>query len=379
MKAKTQFKALVGAALLFTVLACERAVEEPIVKTKGIAKDVPISSDDPLLLHAGSTRGSVNGPALQAQFDSPLLIAAGPDQSLYVYDKGSHFEIDVNHPENKKIRKIIADGTVTTLLDLSTFGLLSIQGMAVNKNGEIFISNNHQIKKIDPEGKHITIVAGTGEGHEAPMKDGPALKSTFLAPAGLVFNKEGCLFIIDKGNNAVRRLTNNQVTTIAGGIRDYEEGDISPDEPPKDGIGSQAEFDNPEFIAVDNNDNLYVTGGKFRLIRKVTPTGVVTNFLGNEVDYDSDYYSTFTGITFANGKLYVNSNSANGKLAPFHFSVNELPLTGVLSPLVSRTYSQEYPETNVPGLYFPTGLCTIGNTLYIAVTSEHQIRKLIIN
>lgn len=91
-----------------------------------------------------------------------------------------------------------------------------------------------------------------------------------------------------------------------------------------------------------------------------------------------NYYSTYTGIYFANdGKLYVNANSANGKGDDFVFSVNRLTLTGELTPLLSRTYSTEFPDnSDGPGLYFPTGLTVIGDTLYTTSTSDHLISKL---
>jgi len=381
MKTKSLASPFLALMMAFSMMSCEQADVEP---------ESPKPADtegDGLLLHAGTIRGSLDGPALRAQFDSPYLMSEGPDKSLYVYDAGGHFEVDGNL-QNRKIRKISADGQVTTIFDLAAAGFpgsfQGISGMTVDKNGYIYISHEGRIKKISPDGKNITVIAGTGEGVEVPMKDGPALQATFFGPAGLTFSKSGCLYIMDSGNNAVRLLVNGKVSTIAGGIRYWEEGDEPRNQLPKDGIGPNAEFDNPLFIAVDDHDNVYVTGGKHPLIRKVTPGGVVTNFLAEWIDYsdyyyDSDFYTTYTGISFAkNGILYVNANSANGKGDDFVFSINELTLNGELTRLLLRSYLPFDPEneSNVPGLYFPTGLAVIGDTLYTTSTSDHLISKL---
>lgn len=374
MKTNKSFTLFCVASMLLAI-SCQKAEIKPTSILEGKKLNTLDSEKDKLLLHAGTTRGSLDGKALEAKFDDPKYLSLGPDNFLYVYDNAYHFEDSFNEG-NRKIRKITTSGIVTTIFDLAERRIEGIfSGMAIDKKGNIYVSHHNQIKKISPDGKSITVIAGTGEGYDVPMKDGLATEATFFDPAGLVFSKTGCLYIMDRGNNAVRRLVNGKVTTIAGGIRYYVGPFDEPDRAPKDGIGPKAEFDNPEFITIDDQANIYVTGGKFPLIRKVTPKGVVTN-IGNKPYYDSDYYETFTGITFAeNGNLYVNRNSANGKRAPFFFSISKLTVAGTLTPIIERIYSMEYPETNIPGLYFPTGLVTVGDTGYVAVTSDYQIRK----
>lgn len=71
------------------------------------------------------------------------------------------------------------------------------------------------MRRIDRHGV-ITTVAGTGvKGFEGD--GGPATRAELDAPAGLVLDGAGNLYIADQGNNRVRRVDGKGViTTVAG-------------------------------------------------------------------------------------------------------------------------------------------------------------------
>jgi len=146
------------------------------------------------------------------------------------------------------------------------------QGVAVDSKGNIYVSDsfNNSIREITPAGV-VTTVAGNGT---AGYTDGPAASAEFYDPQGLALDAQGNLYVADLGNNVIRKIsTIGVVTTFAGnGIPGYV-----------DGAGNIAAFNGPHGIAFDTQGNLYVADRTNCLIRKITPAGVVNTFAGNKI------------------------------------------------------------------------------------------------
>jgi DNA-binding beta-propeller fold protein YncE len=79
--------------------------------------------------------------------------------------------------------------------------------------------------------------------------------------------------VADYGNNAIRKVkADGAVSTFVGGGPSLPGFD--------DGTGTMARFYQPAGLAIDADDNLYVGEIAANRIRKVTPLGVVTTFVG---------------------------------------------------------------------------------------------------
>lgn len=122
-----------------------------------------------------------------------------------------------------------------------------------------------------PFGWVAQIAAMAGDGH-AGLKDGAAAEARFADPYGIAFDAGGVTYIADGGdNNRIRRRTiDGQVSTLAGG---HAEG-------LRDGRGSDAAFHTPSGLALDAAGNLYVADTGNHAVRKVTPDGTVTTLAG---------------------------------------------------------------------------------------------------
>ncbi|MGA9069131.1 MAG: hypothetical protein WB424_02680 [Terracidiphilus sp.] len=186
------------------------------------------------------------GPARKARLSSPSGVAVDSHGNVYVADC-----------DNNRIRQISPDGTVRTVV----VGLKGPHGVAVDAKDTLFIADtfNHLIKRLDPDGKVHTI-AGTGN-QEFSGDEGPAAQAGLAAPDSLAIDSQGNIFIADRGNWRVRKITPDGIIhTIAGNHEMGFSGDGGP--------ALKAPIF-PTGVAVDSQGRVYVTD-KNR-IRVLTP------------------------------------------------------------------------------------------------------------
>lgn len=137
-------------------------------------------------------------------------------------------------------------------------------GLALDGAGNLYVADryNYRIRKITPAGV-VSTLAGSAWG----FQDGSGTAVKFAGPAGLAIDKQGNLYVSDSDNHAIRKITPaGVVTTLAGnGSPGFE-----------DGAGAQAQFMFPRGLAVDAAGNVFVADHYNYRIRKITPNGVVS-------------------------------------------------------------------------------------------------------
>ena len=127
---------------------------------------------------------------------------------------------------------------------------------------------SNSVFKIDPNGS-ITRLAGdsrtgfSGDG-------GPATSASLYSPLAVATDRAGNVFIVDAGNQRVRRVSpDGTITTVAGGGSAVL-GDGGP--------ATNGQLNYPNSIAIDSAGTLFI--GEYGRIRKVTPDGVITTVAG---------------------------------------------------------------------------------------------------
>jgi len=160
------------------------------------------------------------GAATLALLDSPNGVAF---DTLVV----GKFYIGDTH--NQRIRRVAADGTITTLAGSGTksfagdgltgtsIGLAGPRGLAVDASGRIYLadSDNNRLRLIGTNGT-ISTVAGDGE-ESFSGDSGLAVKAALDTPRTVAVNSAGFVALADTNNQRVRGINlANIITTIAG-------------------------------------------------------------------------------------------------------------------------------------------------------------------
>ena len=222
-------------------------------------------------LYTGApSRGYKDGPIQTALFNTPSSIAIDKNGDMYITDT-----------QNNRIRKLDTKGQVTTVAGNgasfcvdNTFLKSSFTRpnyVAIGPNGNLFIADTvcNKIRKVDFNTLEVTTFAGTGK---AGNKNGPKNQAEFKEPKGLLFDSKGNLYVADTGNHMIRLITSNgQVSTFAGTGKQGK----------ANGKKEQATFNQPRSLIYDTTGNLIVVDSYNHKIRKIEPSGVVTDFAGS--------------------------------------------------------------------------------------------------
>ncbi|MFZ2492171.1 MAG: hypothetical protein WA208_11850 [Thermoanaerobaculia bacterium] len=208
---------------------------------------------------------SCDGSGSEARFDAPFGITTDVQGNIYVGD-----------PSSSTIRKITPSGVATTVAGGlpgsadgfgKAAGFRAPAGLATDANGNLYVADrdNSTIRRITPEGEVSTLAGFAGI---RGSSDGVGSGARFAVPEGVAVDAGGNVFVADTGNHSIRRITPaGAVTTIAGLSRTF--GHV-------DATRSDARFNYPAGLAIDRDGNLYVADGGNRVVRKVTAAGAVT-------------------------------------------------------------------------------------------------------
>ena len=210
--------------------------------------------------------------------------------------------------------------------------------------------------------------------YASAFADGPGSSAGFFQPWAIAVNtSDGSMYVLDNGNNRVRRVTAaGVVTTIAGnGTAGYQ-----------DGVGTNVMFNKPQALAVLGN-LVYICETTNSVIRAMTPAGVVTTVYGNGVPgwYDavgtSAQLSKPAGIAAdpVSGNLYVADSTSH--------MIRLITPDGSVSLYAGSNLRQNGSANGVgtfASFYGPKGLALdASGTLYVADMFNARIRYITAN
>jgi trimeric autotransporter adhesin len=219
------------------------------------------------------------GPATTAELTYNYGVAKDSLGNVYIADTN-----------NCVVRQVNTAGTISVFAGLIVSGsprcgyagdggsatsaeLYYPYGVAVDTKNNVYIADysNHTVRKVSAG--IITTIAGIGGVAGYSGDGGPANNALLYDPTAVAVDKAGNVFIADYNNCRIRKVnaTTGIITTVAGsGYCGYN----------GDGLGTSVGVGYPQGVAVDANDNLFISDYYYR-IRWVSPSGFVTTIAGN--------------------------------------------------------------------------------------------------
>ncbi len=306
---------------------------------------------------AGSTDGGqpMNGIlAVSARFNGPTGVAVDPAGSVVYLAEGSVGSGSGLDSGDYRIWKftmpdeVLSAAAGTGARSYSGDGGAAAKaqfdapaGMTFDLAGNLYIadSRNNRVRKITPAGI-VTNVAGNGTAGFSG--DGqPAVNAQLNRPAGVAVDAGGVVFIADSGNNRIRRVTRDGlIATIAGNGNAAFFGD--------GGRAEIAALHNPQGVAVDAADNIYIADTGSQRVRKIGTDDIIQTI--NSVPLQAP-----VGLALEGNIVYV-ADQATGTVV-------------MIGPGGAA-------QTIASGLKNPSGVAVDnGGFVYIADTGDNQVRK----
>jgi len=143
-------------------------------------------------------------------------------------------------------------------------------GVAVGSSGNVYVAdkNNNRIRKITPNGI-VSDFAGSGKkDYRDNDDDEEATDAWFNWPYGVAVDSSGNVYVADRNNDRIRKITEeddagDETWTVSTLAGSGTQGH-------QNGVGTDARFNRPAGVAVDSSGNVYVADQDNDRIRKIT-------------------------------------------------------------------------------------------------------------
>lgn len=310
------------------------------------------------------------GPAASAGIGAP--------EGLALDDEGNLYFVDTDFGRIRRVR--YEDRIIETMAGIGTFGgdggrgtnaLLSvIAGIGLNSSGELFISDFYPNHRIRKVGPGGAISTFAGNGQWFSWEDYlPATASGISQPRGIAFDGDGNTYFADTSARVVRKVTPaGVISTFAGNGTNEYIGDGGP--------ATNAGV-TPYDVAVDAAGNVYIADRTHHNVRRVSPAGMITTVAGNGVaGYSGDGGSAVAAMLNqpnsiaidARGDLLI-ADASNYRIRKVHAgTITTIAGNGTQGP------SGEHGPATAAGLAYVRGMAVGADGTVFLVGSRHLSR-----
>jgi len=373
-----------------------------------------VSSNGTITTFAGTGFAGFSGDggaAASAQLDYPQGVALDGSGNLLIADL-----------DNYRVRKVSANGTITTVAGNGTYGLTGDGGLATNAEltgaslavdsagnilvggsepgffgdfvlglptlfpiafgGEVYFnpaaailvsySGASVLRKISAGGTITTVAGNTSAGPYG--LGGAAANAQFGSVQGAAVDSSGNIYIVDPADNYVLKVSAaGVVTAFAGNGTSGFSGDGA--------AAAQAQLAYPTAVTVDSAGNVFIADQDNGRIRKVSASGIITTVAGNgNAGYAGDgglatsaEIARPVGVAVdGKGNLYLldSTNSV----------VRKVSTSGIITT-VAGNGSYGYSGDNGPAanaqLFYPSGIAVdAAGDIFIADTDNYRVREV---
>jgi uncharacterized protein (TIGR03437 family) len=324
---------------------------------------------------AGTSRLLDGGPATSAPLRSPVYVATDAAGNVYIADAADN-----------RIRKVSPAGTISTICGNGLAGFTGDRGkataatlnnptsLAVDASGNLYVADkgNYRVRRISTDGTINTVAGNGGAGFSG---DGQPATQAEIQPLAVAVDTKGNLFISDVGNSRIRKVdTQGIITTIAGSSSPGFAGDNGP------AISAQI---NPVVgLAADNAGNLYLADFYNYRVREITAGGMMTTVAGSGTrGYIDDGLAATSEVMIPAGVALDSTNTHLYISDAFRSMVRVVTLsTGIIGTAAGNGntgFTGEGQSATIAELNQPSGLAiNAGNNLFICDLGNKRVRKV---
>ena len=233
-------------------------------------------------------------------------------------------------------------------------------------SGNVYVAdtNNNLIRKITSSGV-VSTLAGSGAVGSA---NGTGAAASFSGPMSVAVDASGNVYVADTGNNLIRKITPAGVVTTWAG---------SGAAGTTNATGTSASFHTPSGVAVDSTGNVYVGDSVNNLIRKISPTQVVTTFAGTGAVGSVNGASASASFNYPLGVAV--DTAGNVYVADYYNSLIRKISAGTVTTFAGAMGNMGYADGPASSAWFnyPADIVvdSSGN-VYVGDSSNHLIRKI---
>ncbi|MBS1584471.1 MAG: T9SS type A sorting domain-containing protein [Bacteroidetes bacterium] len=231
------------------------------------------------------------GPATSAKMDGPIAVAADGAGNIYIVTNG-------------RVRKVNTSGIINTIAGgggnagdggPAVNAALDPTGVAVDAWGNIYISDNDRIRKVDVTGI-ITTIAGGGVGQL--VTGAVATNVSICTTNNLAVDANGNVYFTDFYCGKCSKVDPSGIVTIIAGSTEGFSGD--------GGLATAAQISHPEGISVDLPGNIFIADDGNHRIRKIDAnTGIISTIIGTGgVGYSGDSVLAAGAVISIGARLY---------------------------------------------------------------------------
>jgi uncharacterized protein (TIGR03437 family) len=303
-----------------------------------------------------------NGPANVADISFVPAMVADAKGNLYLADY-----------DNGYVRMIDATGIIHPIAGTGQFGgfnslsdgipalqaLMLPSGLALDSTGtSLYIADSDLIHtvidRLDLTSGLIHILAGNG--NPGFIGDGSTpLAAEFNSPSDVAVDSENNVYVADFGNQRIRKVVRNSITTVAG----TSNGDGMP--------ATSAFLNHPQGLAVDTANNMVVADTGNSVARRLVLGGAINTFgnlLGSPKAVSVD----------TAGNFYVTDDE------PLVLKITKAGSTSIVAGNAQVGYSGDNgPATNA-SITDPTGVAVdAAGNIYFTDDTNNKIRKVTVS
>jgi len=318
--------------------------------------------------------------ALNAELNHPADVALDSNGNIYISDTGNALIRRITSDGvintfagSSTLMSYAGDGGLATLA-----GLIEPCGIALDSANNLFIAERQDSRIRMVDGVKVTISTVVGTGAVGFAGDGGAASKAVLnQPAGIAVDSAGNLYIADFENYRIRKAVSRggsgAISTIVGSGGLSYSGD--------GGQAAKAQLNQPQSVAADAAGNLYIADTANHVVRKVTAAGAISTLAGNgTAGFGGDggvgtsaQLNAPQGLALDGaGNLYI-ADTGNAR-------VRKVTAAGTISTYAgsgTAGFGGDGAAASSAQLNIPIGLAVdSGGNLYIADYGNNVVRKV---